>query len=64
MKDMTPKNVAIRMMNRASCERVEAEKMFGIRFEDMTKEQRRLAATCISAFYPQFCKKYCVSFEQ
>lgn len=38
------------MMNPNSAERKEAEKMMGVKFEDMTKEQRVLAAQVLAAF--------------
>ena len=61
---MTPKEIAIAMIDRHSyigaAFRVEAEKMMGVMFDEMTKEQRRLAATCISAFLPAVCEKYAI----
>ena len=46
---MTSKEMAIRMMKNGS-ERKEAEKMLGKKFEDMTREERVLAATMLAAF--------------
>lgn len=54
---MTPKEVAKRMMDAHSMERVEAEEMMSARFEDMTQTQRRVAATCIAAFYAEIIKR-------
>ena len=50
---MTAKEAALNMMKKDSIERAEAEKMMGARFEEMTQEQRRLAAACIAAFYEE-----------
>lgn len=47
---MDSKATAMRMMDENSAERKEAEKMMGCKFEDMTVEQRGLAAACVSAF--------------
>lgn len=44
------KATAMKMMNANSAERKEAEKMIGCKFEEMSKEQRVLAAICLSAF--------------
>lgn len=44
------KATAIKMMNAMSAERKEAEKMMGCKFDDMSKEQRALAAICLAAF--------------
>ena len=44
------KATAMKMMNANSAERKEAEKMMGCKFEDMSKEQRVLAAICLAAF--------------
>lgn len=44
------KMTAINMMNANSAERKEAEKMMGCKFDDMTVEQRQLAAICLAAF--------------
>lgn len=44
------KATALKMMKRNSPERKEAEKMMGCKFEDMSKEQRVLAAICLAAF--------------
>lgn len=41
---------AQRMMNANTAERKEAEKMMGCKFEDMSKNQRVIAAICLSAF--------------
>lgn len=41
---------AVKMMDKKSAERKESEKMMGCKFEDMTKEQRVLAATMLAAF--------------
>lgn len=46
---MTGKEMAFRMMKDGK-ERKEAEKMFGKKFEDMTQEERRLAAIMLAAF--------------
>jgi len=50
---MTPKQVAYKMLKENSKERQEAEKMFGKKFFEMTIAERRIAATCIAAFYDQ-----------
>ena len=55
---MNAKEVAIKMMSESSIERLESEKMMGVKFADMAMEQRRLAAACIAAFYDEVCKKY------
>ncbi len=47
---MKVKQVAEKMLDKNSKERKIAEKMFRIKFEEMTSEQRILAAECISAF--------------
>lgn len=47
---MTVKEIAIRMMDVNSHERLEAEKMMGKPFEDMTPAQRIVAAECLAAF--------------
>lgn len=47
---MSVKEVAERMMNPNTDERQTAEAMMGVRFEQMTQEQRVLAAECIAAF--------------
>lgn len=47
---MEVKEVAQNMMKSNSRERREAEKIMGRKFEDMTPEQRTLAAECIAAF--------------
>lgn len=44
------KATAWAMLNPGSRARREAEKMMGTRFEDMTPEQRVLAATVLTAF--------------
>lgn len=44
------KMTAINMINENSAERKEAEEMMGCKFEDMTVEQRQLAAICLAAF--------------
>ena len=44
------KATAVKMMNDRSAERKEAEKMMGCKFDDMSKEQRTLAAICLAAF--------------
>jgi len=44
------KATAIKMMKENSAERKEAEKMMGCKFEDMSKEQRALAAILLAAF--------------
>lgn len=46
---MTSKEMAMKMMKNGN-ERKEAEKMFGKKFEDMSQEQRRLAAAMLAAF--------------
>lgn len=47
---MDSKTTAMKMMDENSAERKEAEKMMSCKFEDMTVEQRQLAAVCVSAF--------------
>ena len=44
------KTVAIKMMDKDSAERKEAEKMWSMKFEQMTQEQRVIAAVCLAAF--------------
>lgn len=44
------KTTAMKMMDVNSAERTEAEKMMGCKLEDMSKEQRLLAAICLAAF--------------
>lgn len=46
---MEVKDFAMRMMNEKHL-RDEAEKMLGKKWEDMTKEERRFAATVLCAF--------------
>ena len=46
----TARDISIEMMNNNSPERKEAEKMMGKNFEDMTPEQRVLAAEVLAAF--------------
>ena len=48
--DVTARDIAFRMMDANSKERAEAERMMGLKFEDMTIEQRNLAAVCMAAF--------------
>ena len=48
---MTAKEVACKIMDSNSRERHVAETMMGKTFEEMTPEQRVLAAECIAAFY-------------
>lgn len=48
------KEVATRMMSKNSPERKEAEKIMGCKFEEMSQEQRLLAAQVISAFRNAF----------
>lgn len=58
---MTPKDVAALMISKTvsgAYVRSEAESMMGKKFEKMTQSERRLAATCISAFFPAVCEKY------
>lgn len=58
---MEPKDVAALMISKTvsgAFIRAEAEKMMGKKFEKMTQSERRLAATCISAFFPAVCEKY------
>lgn len=50
MKMNKTKMTAINMMNANSAERKEAEKMMGCKFDEMTVEQRQLAAICLAAF--------------
>lgn len=52
----TAKEIAWAMMEKNSPERNEAEKMMGTSFDDMTQEQRRLAAVVLSAFDAQWNK--------
>ena len=54
---MKVKQVAEKMLDKNSKERKIAEKMFGIKFEERTPEQRVLAAECISAFNIQLVEK-------
>lgn len=51
------KQVAEKMLDKNSKERKIAEKMFGIKFEEMTPEQRVLAAECIAAFNIQLMEE-------
>ena len=44
------KATALKMMNANSPEHKESEKMMGCKFDDMSKEQRVLAAICLAAF--------------
>lgn len=46
---MTTKEMAARLLDQNSAERNEAETMMGVKFEDMTKEQRLLAAMVLAA---------------
>ena len=55
---MTPKKVALMMLDEASKERKESEKMIGKKFSEMTIEERRIAATAIAAFYEEIFQKY------
>ena len=48
--DVTARDIAFRMMDANSKERAEAERMMGLKFEDMTIDQRNLAAVCMAAF--------------
>lgn len=48
--DVTARDIAFRMMDANSPERAEAERMMGLKFEDMTIDQRNLAAVCMTAF--------------
>lgn len=50
MKNNGIVQVALKMMKEGTAERKEAEKMMGKRFEEMTQEQRRLAAEMLFAF--------------
>ena len=43
-------NIAVRMMDKDSRERAEAERMMNSKLEDMTMAQRKLAAACMAAF--------------
>jgi len=54
---MKVKQIAEKMLDKNSKERKIAEKMFGIKFEEMTPEQRVLAAECISAFNIQLVEE-------
>ena len=54
---MKVKEVAIKMLDKNSKERKIAEKMFGIKLEEMKPEQRVLAAECISAFNIQLMEE-------
>ena len=54
---MKVKQVAEKMLDKNSKERKIAEKMFGIKFEEMTPEQRVLAAECIAAFNIQLMEE-------
>lgn len=54
---MKVKQVAEKMLDKNSKERKIAEKMFGIKFEEMTPEQRVLAAECISTFNIQLMEE-------
>lgn len=44
------KTTAMKMMDANSAKRTEAGKMMGCKLEDMSKEQRVLAAICLAAF--------------
>ena len=55
---MKVKQVAEKMLDKNSKERKIAEKMFGIKFEEMTPEQRVLAAECIAAFNIQLIEEH------
>ena len=48
--ERTPKQVAMAMLNSGSKERKTAEYMFGKNFLDLSIEERRIAATILSAF--------------
>lgn len=50
MKMNETKATAVKMMNASSAEHKETEKMMGCKFEDMSKEQKVLAAICLAAF--------------
>ena len=54
---MKVKQVAEKMLDKNSKERKIAEKMLGIKFEEMTSEQRVLAAECIAAFNIQLMEE-------
>jgi hypothetical protein len=55
---MEVKKIAFNMLKENSAERRETEKMFGVKFDDMTQEQRRLAAICLSAFNGVWNKRF------
>lgn len=54
---MTVKEIAVKMLEQDSNERKIAEKMIGVKFENMTPEQRVLAAECIAAFNIQLIEE-------
>lgn len=47
---MTSKEIAVRLLDKDSAERKEAEKMMGCKLEEMTDEQKTLAIACLGAF--------------
>ena len=49
MKKLTGKEIAIKTLDKNSKERKEAEKMMGIKLEEMTKEQKTIAIACLEA---------------
>jgi len=51
------KEIALRMVRKDSTERKEAEIMMGVKFEEMTKPQRLLAAQVLAAFGEVYNKK-------
>lgn len=64
---MAPKNAAKLMISHTvsgAIIKFEAEKMMGKKFDKMTQNERRLAATCISAFFPAICEKYGIKEAQ
>lgn len=54
MKKLTGKEIAIKMLDKNSKERKEAEKMMGIKLEEMTKEQKTLVIACLEAFQGKY----------
>lgn len=59
---ITPKEAAVMMARYRTVTdafaRGEAEKMFGCKFDNMTKEQRVLAAEVVSAFFNEIIQPF------
>lgn len=50
----TPKQIAIDIFKGDLKAKKELEKMMGKRFEEMTQQERRIGAACLSAFEKQW----------